>query len=158
MGARPADDFDPQIRKLIRIKVSRLIGRYGFRKDDEEDLRQEVSMHVVKGLRQHDPTRAKAKTYAEHIVDSKLANIIEGATAQKRDRRREQPLEAASETVLLDGENGRDQLDTALDVKAALAKVADAELRWIATLFMKHGTEAAVVRQTGFNRRERSTS
>jgi DNA-directed RNA polymerase specialized sigma24 family protein len=150
MGARPTGDFDPQIAELIRFKVKRLIGNYGFTRSDEEDLRQELAMHVVAGMKTYDATRSSPHTYADRIVTSKIADIIDHSTAQKRDRRRQRPLDAVPEPASPPERDPLRGSDTKLDVQAAMANLPD-DLRAIATLFM-NSSEAEVIRKTGMGR------
>ena len=153
MGSHPPRDLDPKIKQLIRIKVRRLTGNYGFNKDDEEDLRQELSMHIVKAMPKHDPRRASAATFAERIVNSKITSIIEGATAQKRGRHKERPIESVPEDAFLKTDDIGDQPDISIDLRAAVAALPP-ELRQIAVLFMELGNEAAVIRQIGLSRQK----
>ena len=150
MGAGPAGDFDPQISALITMKVRRLIGRHGFTRDDEEDLRQQLWTHVINGMRHHDPRRGSRLTYADRIVSSKIVSIIEYTTAQKRDRRKLRPI--TDDSALPGRGSSPEQLDLAADIREALS-LLPAELRAIATLLMEF-TEAEVIRKTGLTRQQ----
>ena len=106
MGVDPSLQYDPKIAELIRIKVRRLVGDYGFNRGDEHDLRQALWVHVAGGMRRFDPARATAVTYADRIVTSKIASIVGHATAAKRDRRRQRYLGNGAELVI-DGNDSR---------------------------------------------------
>jgi DNA-directed RNA polymerase specialized sigma24 family protein len=70
MGNRPAQqprDFDPAISELIRHKARKLIGSYGFTSSDEEDLRQELTFHVIRNMKSYDPSRSSPRTFADRI-------------------------------------------------------------------------------------------
>jgi DNA-directed RNA polymerase specialized sigma24 family protein len=152
MGASPNGDLDPRIASMIRYKVRRLVGLHGFTKGDEKDLRQELAMHVVRGLKRHDPRRSSAVTYADRIVASKIATIIQSRAAQKRDRRVEKRIDDAPESALSDGAEAMDQFALVVDVQHAISRLSP-ELRPIAILFMKFA-EAEVVRRTGMSRQK----
>jgi RNA polymerase sigma-70 factor, ECF subfamily len=148
MGVRPTEGFDPKVAELIRVKVRSVIGRYGFTRSDEDDLAQELSMHVVEQMPKYDPARASPQTFADRIVTNKLASIIGHRTAQKRDRRREVPADRAPEPAVADG---RDR-DARLDVRQTLAGLPD-DLRHVAQLLAEH-TLAEVVRIAGLTRQQ----
>ena len=152
MGTGSAGEFDPQIAALIKHKAKRLIGRYGFRRDDREDLEQELAMHVVAGMQKYEPSRASARTYADRIISSKIASIIERATAQKRDRRRERPLQ--DDVVLL--ARSTPATDLVADVRCAVAALPP-DLRALVTLFENH-SQAEVARRTGLSRQRVRTA
>jgi RNA polymerase sigma factor (sigma-70 family) len=152
MGAHPADDLDPKVSDLIRHKAKMMTGSYGFTRDDEEDLCQELVAHVIQGMRQHDPQRASQRTFADRIITSKLASIIQHATAKKRNRRRERSIDQASELPEPDGDRSREQIESAMDVRQAL-ECLPADLRQIAQLFSEH-TEAEVIRRSGYSREQ----
>ena len=152
MGAHPADDLDPRVADLIRHKAKQIVGNYGFTRDDEDDLRQELAAHVIDGMRHHDPSRASSRTFADRIITSKLANIIEHATAKKRDRRKERAIDDASDSVWLDEDRSREQIDTATDVRQAMERLPE-DLRQVAQLLSEH-TEAEVIRRSGYSREQ----
>jgi hypothetical protein len=141
-GVSRPSDIDPYARWLIKHKVRRLVDRHGFRRDDEQDLHQELAMHVVAGMRRHDPARASTRTFADRIITTKIASIIQHATAQKRDRRRVQAIDEVSEPSR---PTHQAAVDARLDVIQAVASLPD-DLRSVATLLMEHGSEAAVIR------------
>jgi RNA polymerase sigma factor (sigma-70 family) len=142
--------LDPQISELIRHKVKRLVGNYGFRRDDVEDLQQELTMHVVKALKRYDATRASVHTYADRIVSSKIASIVAKATAQKRDPSKLRRLDDQDDDVLGSRSLTQDQLDLAADVRVAVSCLPVDLLRF-ARLFETY-SESEIVRRTGVTR------
>src|SRR3954469_14150754 len=90
MGANPQGEFDPDIAELIHEKVK----KFGFRSGEQEDIRQELSMHVVIGLKRFDLRRAGKMTFADKIVTSKIKTIVAHRNAQKRDRVRVNDISA----------------------------------------------------------------
>jgi RNA polymerase sigma factor (sigma-70 family) len=158
MGNRPpqSGEFDPAIAELIRHKVRKLIGNYGYTGSDEEDLRQELTFHVIRNMKSFDASRSSPRTFADRIVTSKIASILEHRTAAKRDKRREQPLTDEQRRVIAGSERSTDQKDLAIDVRAAMESLP-ADLCAIATLFMSHN-EAEVVRRSGLSRQQVRTA
>lgn len=81
---RPLQDIDPAARALIRHKVNRLIGRYGYRENDRDDLSQELAIHALVAGTRFDPSRATAGTFYESVLSKKSVCLIRERTAQKR--------------------------------------------------------------------------
>jgi RNA polymerase sigma-70 factor (ECF subfamily) len=150
MGVPPEGGIDPQIAKLIRFKVGRMFGNaHGYTREDREDLEQDAWVHVVVGMRRYDAKRARPRTFAARIVNSKLKTAIKHRHAEKRDRRRVSPRNP-EELDLPDARHDRELLDDQIDVREALDRLPP-ELRAIATLF-ETLTEAEVTRRTGMSR------
>ena len=155
MGAHPAAerDLDPRLAQLIKYKVTRLTQRFGSRVGGANDLRQELSLHVVAGLQRHDPSRGSPRTLADRIVTSRSADLVRRAMAVKRDRQRERPLDVVDDGVLLGGDDrSLERLELEADVAQVLAGLTK-DLRWVAGLLMR-STEAEVIRETGLSREQ----
>jgi RNA polymerase sigma-70 factor (ECF subfamily) len=143
-----AADIDPIARALIRRKVPRLVGRFGFTRSDADDLAQELALHAhVAGLR-FDPARSGGYRYFDRVLANKVRSIVAGATARKRDRRREQLLYGGDPAVR--ALHPSDQIDLAMDVRDALAPLAPAD-RAVAELLVTD-TVAGVARHTDATR------
>lgn len=87
------DDIDPYARELIRHKVRRLVGHYGYTGSDRDDLTQELALQAHVATQKYDPTRGAVTTFLDRVLTRKVASLVAAATAQKRDRRREQALD-----------------------------------------------------------------
>jgi RNA polymerase sigma-70 factor (ECF subfamily) len=72
---------------FIRHKARQLIGKYGFTRDDYEDLKQELALDLLMRLSKFDPSKASLNTFVARIVDRKIANIIRDRRREKRDWR-----------------------------------------------------------------------
>lgn len=144
MGNHDDPRFTPSDAEVIRHKVRKLIGKYGWTASDEPDLQQELSMHVWMRAARHDPGRAARSTFVDRITSNKIANIIEGRLAIKRGGGRTlQPLEDESEGVLLDVDHDASELDRQIDVREALGGLPP-ELRVVAErLTVESPAEAA---------------
>lgn len=151
MGRPPDTRFIPEDAEIIRHKVRRLIGRYGFTTSDEPDLQQELAMHVSSHISQHDPARAARGTFVDRIVRNKIANILEHRMAKKRGgRTRPMALDHVPEGLLLDGHVRSEVIDLGLDMQDALAGLPP-ELQHIATLLTTN-TPSEVARALGLTR------
>lgn len=146
---RPAfdSDVDPVARALIRRKVPRLVGRFGFTPDDADDLAQELALHVHVASRRFDPGRSDGFRFYERALTNKVRSIIAGARAQKRDRRRERPM---NDRRVIDDWDVADHMALAIDVADALDALAPAD-REVANLLVTDSV-AEVARWTGTSR------
>ena len=88
MGTGKQCDLDRYTSDLIRIKARRLIGNYGFIRDDLEDLVQDITLDVLERLPKYDASRASLRTFIDRIVSHKITDIIRNRHRLKRDYRR----------------------------------------------------------------------
>lgn len=136
MGHDQDPRFTPSDAELIKHKVRRIVGRYGFRRSDEEDLQQELALHVFVRMAKFDPSRASRATFVDRICTNKLANLIEHQTAQRRNPGRcVGSLDGALEEMVADGRD--DQTDARLDLADAIAGLPP-ELQRVAICLMAH--------------------
>lgn len=85
-------------RDVIRHKAWQLIGKYGFTRDDYDDLQQEMMLDLLRRLGKYDPDKAALTTFVARIVDRKISNLIRHRRQEKRDYRRQVcPLDAQVE-------------------------------------------------------------
>jgi hypothetical protein len=152
MSAQPTGEVDPVIAALIRRKARRLAQTCRSQRCDERDLRQQLWLEVYSALRRHEPRRATRRTYATKIVTTRSVSIARHAFAQRRDRRRERPLDAVAEQRVDRRLPTPEQVDLRLDVHEAVRRLDD-DLRPVAHLFTQH-TESEVVRTTGLSRQK----
>ena len=121
--------------EIVRHKVRKLVGHYGFTASDEPDLQQELAMHVSTRMAKYDPSRGARSTFVDRIVQNKIASIIAHRTAQKRDARRERPLDPEKEAPQMGFAGERSRMERRLDVVEAIARLP-ADLRGIARRLM----------------------
>ncbi|RJP60903.1 MAG: sigma-70 family RNA polymerase sigma factor [Candidatus Auribacter fodinae] len=79
------EDILKYAHRNIRVKVSCVIGKYGFTTSDKEDLQQELIVHCLRRLDKYDSRRSAKETFMDRIIINKLRQLIEQRTAQKRD-------------------------------------------------------------------------
>jgi DNA-directed RNA polymerase specialized sigma24 family protein len=140
----PPQDVDPAARALIKHKAKKLVGSYGFTHSDREDLEQELALKAFLASTKFDPARGTAKSFYNRVLTNRANSLARHATSQKRDRRREAPLEGE----YIDAPT--DDADLRLDVQDALAPLSDAD-KSIAGLLATDGV-AAVADLTGLTR------
>jgi DNA-directed RNA polymerase specialized sigma24 family protein len=144
MTPASGSDIDPVARALIRRKVPRLVGRFGFTRDDADDLAQELALHAHLASRRFDPARSAGFRFYDRVLTNKVRSLIAAARCQKRDRRRERSFD--DHRVILDWDVA-DRLALAVDVADALEPLAPAD-REVANLLVTDGV-AEVARWTG---------
>jgi hypothetical protein len=151
VGHYPDPRFTNADAEIIKHKVRKLIGHYGFNASDEPDLEQELAMHVSMRMVKYDPARGARSTFVDRIVRNKIANILEHRMAKKRGgRTRPMALDDVPEGLLLDGYADPEAIDLGLDVRNALAGLSP-ELQRIATLLTTN-TPSKAARALGLTR------
>ncbi|HPF34960.1 MAG TPA: sigma-70 family RNA polymerase sigma factor [Candidatus Nanopelagicales bacterium] len=81
--------LDGYARDVIRHKARQLIGKYGFTRDDYDDLQQEMMLDLLRRLGKYDPSKAGLNTFVARIVDRKVSTLIRHQRQEKRDYRRQ---------------------------------------------------------------------
>lgn len=91
----------------IGTKAEQLAGHYGFAPDEDEDIRQELLLHLIQQWPAFDPAVAKATTFIQNVIDNKVCELIRDQERKKRDYRLDRPLSRAAEYGKLDGVRGQ---------------------------------------------------
>jgi RNA polymerase sigma-70 factor, ECF subfamily len=165
------DDFeyylDSETHRFIRMKATQLAGRYGFRRDEREDVQQSLILACVARFRGFDPTKGSWEGFMRAVVNHAIATLIEARRAARRghswyhvsaeasssdDWRNASPLsDSISEDFYRDRMGGGSQpferiLHLRLDVESAV-EALPAELKCICRLLMalNHVAQVAVV-------------
>ena len=73
---------------IVRKKVRQIIGCAGFKKQDRDDLEQELIARLLQSLKSFDPDVAHRKSFVTAVVERAVATILRDAQAEKRDPRR----------------------------------------------------------------------
>jgi hypothetical protein len=76
------------VMSLANRKAGQLAGRYGFSKDDREDLKQDFIWDYLRRCRHHDPNRSPCRAFVIHVLQNRVATLIASQKAQSRDYRR----------------------------------------------------------------------
>ena len=94
-------------------KAAELAGKYGFAEDEDEDLAQELALHLLCQWAQYSPSKSKPTTFIQNVIDTKVCKLIRDQCDPKRDFRRERSLSQsahAAEYGLLDGVRGQPEV------------------------------------------------
>jgi len=76
-------------RDTIRHKARQLIGKYGFTRDDYDDLQQEMTLDLLERLPKFDPDKAAHTTFVARVIERKISKLIRHRKQEMRDFRRE---------------------------------------------------------------------
>ncbi len=63
-------------RTLIRVKARQLIRRPGFCRSDQEDVEQDLFLHLLGQAQHFDPDRSSLNTFIARVVDSAVAMLV----------------------------------------------------------------------------------
>ena len=158
-------------REVIRHKARQLIGKYGFTRDDYEDLQQEMTLDLLRRLGKYDPEKAGLTTFVARVVDRRISTLIRHQKQEKRDYRCQAcslnaPVENGTgeafnmDEILsqddFDQQVGRhdgpqsERLDLRLDLSQAMAELPD-DLRQLAVR-LQTKTVAEIARELGVPR------
>lgn len=74
----------PAAREIIRIKARKLSRRPGFRRDEVEDLEQQIRIAVIEKLPTFDANRCNIDGFINVVADSAAGMIARARRAEKR--------------------------------------------------------------------------
>lgn len=77
-------DLDPYIEQVINIKMRKLSVTHALTRDDRDDLRQELYLHVLQQMDKYNPSRAKWSTFIDRIVRSGIATYLRNRRVELR--------------------------------------------------------------------------
>ena len=84
----PANDRNDIVteyaRTLIRVKAKQLARRPGFCRSDEEDVEQDLVLHLLSQAQHFDPQRGALNTFIARVVNSGVAMLVRDRTRIKR--------------------------------------------------------------------------
>lgn len=166
-------DFDDFALDMINIKATQLVGKAGFTLDDIEDIKQAMTLDLLKRLKKYDPAKSNFKLFVTCVIDRRGQNLIRHRESEMRDHRREdcslnesvltadneEPVERLT-TVDQDDQDIRtgkyhrpaeERMQMQLDVETVLAGLP-ADLRRVA-LMLQTKPVAEVARELGIPRR-----
>lgn len=71
-------------RGLIRYKARQLSRKPTFNRSDEEDIEQDLTVHLLSQAHRFDPKRASANTFAARVVESAVKMMLRNRRRKKR--------------------------------------------------------------------------
>lgn len=149
--SNPTTALDEPTETLVRVRVCRLIGRFGFNESDRDDLEQELRLHLLRCRDRFDPSRVAWSTYAGGTVDMHIKELIRARMAPMRDYRRGQSGGLDGGTGATDVHQIADtaedqrvqQRDLRLDLVGVLAGLDEEDRELCVLLASKTSTEVA---------------
>lgn len=82
------DSLDSFTRGYVRKRARGLVGNYGFRRSDRDEIEQSLYLKLAGRLDQADPNDPKWKAFVAKTVSRHIASMIRDREAAKRDHRR----------------------------------------------------------------------
>ncbi len=76
--------YSDYARTVIRLKARQLSRRADFSRSDEDDITQDLTLHLLSQAEHFDPSRASLPTFVSHVVNSCVAMILRERWRQKR--------------------------------------------------------------------------
>ncbi|WP_425619085.1 sigma-70 family RNA polymerase sigma factor [Anatilimnocola sp. NA78] len=80
--------IDAFTRNYVQKFARRVIGKFGFRSQDREDIQQQLYLKLVKRLPKRCENEPKWKAFLALAVRRQIANMVRDRQAEKRDYRR----------------------------------------------------------------------
>ena len=148
----------------ISCAANRLVGHFGFREQDREDVEHDLVVDLLERLPNYNPAKAKRSTFAKDCVEHKISKMIRASGRQCRDPRRIQHFGLGDEDVndegavafdgLLDPRSQDDQrrADLRMDVAEVVAGLTPRQQE-ICALLPEH-TPHAISKKLGLSKRE----
>lgn len=138
---------------FIRLQAWKLAGKYGFAADESADIRQELTLHLLKQWSNYDETKSEPTTFIATVINSKVRDMLRVQRAQLREEPLDDFLEEELDEGILDGIRGQpdisefEQIDLRIDCEQVLSGLPP-DLQEIAHL-LKEMSVAAAARELG---------
>ena len=136
--------IDPFVLRQAEIRASRMVGSYGFTREDWEDLRQELLLDYMKRQPRFSPDRGGHRGFVHGVLRNQAAKLA----AMKRQSGPFSEPGSDAESRSLISPNG--DIDLRLDVQAVVSRLP-VHLRILARQLSEMDA-ADVRRQTGKSR------
>lgn len=75
--------LDPYAKKCIQIKARQLLGKCGIRRQDLDDIKQDIHLDLLRRRGKYDPRKAKLTTFVQRIVRNGIANLLRDRCSKK---------------------------------------------------------------------------
>jgi DNA-directed RNA polymerase specialized sigma24 family protein len=128
--------------RLAHVRAARLVGKYGFSRDEAEDIGQDLLADLLARRPNFDAKRGSDRAFIRRIMENRLATIISARHARCRDYRRNfsgevtrDPVQntQGSESIDPRWSSGSEMRDLEIDIRR-LRKLLRPELAAIAVL------------------------
>lgn len=78
------DVVNEYAQTLIRVKAKQLVRQPGFSRSDQEDIQQDLMVHLLSQADHFDPQRGSINTFIARVVDSGVAMLVRDRGRLKR--------------------------------------------------------------------------
>ena len=86
---------------LIRKKMRQVVGKYGIKESESQDIEQDLWLRLLQREPSYDPEKGEPTTFIAMVTETSVASIIDHREAQKRDWR--VPVISLDEEIEHDG-------------------------------------------------------
>jgi RNA polymerase sigma factor (sigma-70 family) len=88
--------FDEYCETSVRIAARGLVGRYGIRDQDVEDVQHDIIVNLLPRLQAYNPAKGAWSTHVKNAVEKATASVIRHRCAQRRipPKKVQDPVEA----------------------------------------------------------------
>jgi len=115
----PTPELNERMLAVIEHRATRLAEVFHLSEDDLDDARQEITLAILRAMRRYKPALASPETFADRVATKQYIKL---AIRIKRDREREATPDTDAVNASVDPTSeGRNPIDTKLDLEAALA-------------------------------------
>lgn len=112
-------ELNERMLAVIEHRATRLSEVFHLSEDDLDDARQEITLAVLRAMRRYKPALASPETFADRVATKQYIKL---AKRIRRDREREATPDTNTVNASVDPTSeGRNPIDTKLDLEAALA-------------------------------------
>ncbi len=137
----PFEGLDDYAINLIRYKTRRLIGQAGFARSDQEDIEQDLAIHLRQQLPKHNPRKGTIKTFINTVLDNKIRTMVAARLTSQFDfRQHDYSLDETIETETGD----RVSRGEAIDAEEYLMATGRMNRRAFDTLELRIDVQCAV--------------
>jgi RNA polymerase sigma-70 factor (ECF subfamily) len=99
LHTNPFEGLDDYAVNLIRYKTRRLIGQVGYTKSDQEDIEQDLSLHMRQRRPKHNPGKGTLKTFTNAVLENKVHTMASARLTSHYDfRQHDHSLDETVET------------------------------------------------------------
>ena len=151
----PTPTYDAVCERAVRCTALRLLGRYGYREQDHEDITQDLTLSLLQRISDFDPSRASWRTFVERCVEKATASLIRHRMARCRHPGRAAGIDPTARS--LDGPHALGEGDPIAEDDPETTGVScladphgDADIRHIG---MAMDMEVVMARMTPFQRK-----
>jgi RNA polymerase sigma factor (sigma-70 family) len=145
-------EFDETLLRLVRMKARQLVGNFGLRWDDVEDITNELCLDWLKHSRRFRPERSSRRTFQNRIINNAVVDLVRKRKTQLRGYGIAiVPLEHIHYDFAASNDTESDDRDRRLDALKAVHRMPP-ELIPVALTLMQTDSNSETAHQLGISR------